>query len=121
MGHAKFLGGSCGRHGYGFRPGWQVGHAHQVVGGGHQVAGQARARHASAAGASQDAHRPHPAEDLLHSLAVVAELARLLLPSGRLLLVDVMADPDPLLDNLLNALEILRDPSHVRDHSQAQW
>lgn len=53
--------------------------------------------------------------------AVVTELARLLSPSGRLLLVDVMADPDPLLDTFLNALEILRDPSHVRDHSQAQW
>ncbi len=53
--------------------------------------------------------------------AVVTELARLLSPSGRLLLIDVMADPDPLLDTFLNALEILRDPSHVRDHSQAQW
>lgn len=53
--------------------------------------------------------------------AVVTELARLLSPSGRLLLVDVMADPDPLLDTFLNALEILRDPSHVRDHSQVQW
>ena len=53
--------------------------------------------------------------------AVVTELARLLSPAGRLLLVDVMADPDPLLDTFLNALEILRDPSHVRDHSQVQW
>lgn len=53
--------------------------------------------------------------------AVVTELARLLSPSGRLLLVDVMADADPLRDTFLNALEILRDPSHVRDHSQAQW
>ena len=53
--------------------------------------------------------------------AVVAELARLLAPTGQLLLIDVMADPDPLLDTFLNALEILRDPSHVRDHSQAQW
>lgn len=53
--------------------------------------------------------------------AVVAELARLLVPTGQLLLIDVMADSDPLLDTFLNALEILRDPSHVRDHSQTQW
>ncbi|MCE2468263.1 MAG: hypothetical protein J4G06_09640 [Caldilineaceae bacterium] len=51
---------------------------------------------------------------------MVTELARLLSPSGQLLLVDVMADPDPLPGTFLNALEILRDPSHVRDHSQAQ-
>ena len=53
--------------------------------------------------------------------AVMYELARLLRPNGHMLLVDVMADPDPLLDTFLNALEILRDPSHVRDHSVSQW
>lgn len=59
-------------------------------------------------------HWPHP-ERALH------ELARVLRPGGQLLLGDVVAPDEPTGDTFLNAIELLRDPSHVRDHSQAQW
>ncbi|MFL5804600.1 MAG: class I SAM-dependent methyltransferase [Roseiflexaceae bacterium] len=59
-------------------------------------------------------HYPHP-----H--VAVREFARVLRPGGVFLLVDVVAPDDPTQDTFLNAIELLRDPSHVRDHSVAQW
>jgi ubiquinone/menaquinone biosynthesis C-methylase UbiE len=59
-------------------------------------------------------HYPHP-----H--AALREFARVLRPHGRLLLVDVVAPPAPAADTFLNAIELLRDTSHVRDHSIVQW
>jgi ubiquinone/menaquinone biosynthesis C-methylase UbiE len=59
-------------------------------------------------------HFPRPA-------AVAREWARVLKPEGRLLLVDVVSPDDPATDTTLNAAEVLRDPSHVRDHTVAQW
>jgi SAM-dependent methyltransferase len=49
------------------------------------------------------------------------EAARVLRPGGRYLLVDCVALEDPVQDTYLQALEVLRDPSHVRDHSVSQW
>lgn len=53
--------------------------------------------------------------------AVLREVARVLAPGGAFLLVDTVAPDDPAQDSFLNAFELLRDPSHVRDHSVAQW
>jgi hypothetical protein len=54
-------------------------------------------------------------------VAVLHEVRRVLKPGGRWLLVDVVSPISPMADTFLNAVEILRDASHVRDHSVAQW
>jgi ubiquinone/menaquinone biosynthesis C-methylase UbiE len=54
-------------------------------------------------------------------LQALREIQRVLVPGGRWLLVDVVSPPEPMADTYLNTVEILRDPSHVRDHSVAQW
>jgi ubiquinone/menaquinone biosynthesis C-methylase UbiE len=59
-------------------------------------------------------HYPHP-------LTALREFARVLKPGGTFLLVDVVAPDDPTQDTFLNTIELLRDPSHVRDHTIEQW
>lgn len=49
------------------------------------------------------------------------EAARVLRPGGRLVLVDSVAPEDPAQDTFLNTIELLRDPSHVRDHAVSRW
>ncbi len=49
------------------------------------------------------------------------EAARVLRPGGRLLLVDTMAPETPFLDTFFNAVEYLRDPSHVRNCRISEW
>lgn len=51
----------------------------------------------------------------------VRECLRVLKPNGCLLLSDVIAPEEPAFDTFLQAVELLRDQSHVRDHSIAQW
>ena len=50
----------------------------------------------------------------LDPAVTIREMARVLKPGGRMVTVDVMASEDPAEAALHNALEILRDPSHVR-------
>jgi ubiquinone/menaquinone biosynthesis C-methylase UbiE len=50
----------------------------------------------------------------LDPAATIREMARVLKPGGRMVTVDVMASEDTAEAALHNALEILRDPSHVR-------
>jgi ubiquinone/menaquinone biosynthesis C-methylase UbiE len=51
----------------------------------------------------------------------VAEMHRVLKPGGRLIVIDVVGPDSALFDTHLQALELLRDASHVRDHSVAEW
>jgi ubiquinone/menaquinone biosynthesis C-methylase UbiE len=51
----------------------------------------------------------------------VAEVARVLRPGGRFLLVDIVAPPTPTADSFLQTIELVRDPSHVRDHQTREW
>lgn len=59
-------------------------------------------------------HWPHPQ-------AALHEFARVLKPGGTFVLSDIVAPDDPTQDTFLQTLELLRDPSHVRDHNIAQW
>jgi ubiquinone/menaquinone biosynthesis C-methylase UbiE len=51
----------------------------------------------------------------------IAEIVRVLEPGGTFLLVDVVSPPDAAQDKFLNRIEVLRDPSHVRDHTVDEW
>lgn len=59
-------------------------------------------------------HWPHPQ-------AALAGFRRLLRPRGLLLLADIVSLDDFVFDTHLQAIELLRDPSHVRDHTAAAW
>jgi len=47
--------------------------------------------------------------------------ARKLKYGGTLIVIDVLAPEDPLLDTVLQTVEILRDASHVRDYRESEW
>lgn len=53
--------------------------------------------------------------------AGLAEAARVLKPGGTAGFVDAVAPERPLLDTYFQAIELLRDCSHVRDYAPAEW
>ena len=53
--------------------------------------------------------------------AALCEVARVLRPSGILLLVDSVSPDEPAADAFLDGIERLRDPSHVRDYTLGEW
>lgn len=55
-------------------------------------------------------------------LAALQEFVRVLKPNGQFILSDIVApDEDFMADTFLQTLELLRDPSHVRDHTATAW
>ena len=54
--------------------------------------------------------------------AGLGEMRRVLKPGGRAVVIDTMSPGRPVLhDTFLQAVELLRDPTHVRDYSRAEW
>jgi SAM-dependent methyltransferase len=53
--------------------------------------------------------------------AALAEAARVLTTGCRIVVIDTVAPDDPALDTLVNALELLRDPTHGRDLRLDEW
>jgi ubiquinone/menaquinone biosynthesis C-methylase UbiE len=51
----------------------------------------------------------------------VREAARVLAPGGHALVIDTLGQEDALVDTFLQSIELLRDASHVRNRSGAQW
>lgn len=53
--------------------------------------------------------------------AALAEMRRVMRADGAFLMIDLLGDESALVDTHLQAIELLRDPGHVRDHSPSQW
>ncbi len=51
----------------------------------------------------------------------LGEMRRVLAAGGTMVLIDVVAPEAPLLDTWLQTMELLRDPSHVRDYRVSEW
>ena len=51
----------------------------------------------------------------------LTEVRRVLKPGGKVLFIDIAGSDHPLLDTHLQAVEVLRDGSHIRDYRADEW
>lgn len=49
------------------------------------------------------------------------EIRRVLTKGGVFILIDIVGSNNPAFDTFLQSIEVIRDPSHVRDYSLAEW
>ena len=100
-----------------------------------QVETAARERHlnnvAAVEAAAEDLPFPDGSFDIVtvrlapHHFADVpgflGQVHRVLKPGGKFLLVDTTVPEDDMLDREINHIEVLRDPSHVRNYRVSEW
>ena len=53
--------------------------------------------------------------------AALREARRVVKPTGYVMMMDAVAPDDILCDTFIQSIEMLRDPSHVRDYSVREW
>lgn len=51
----------------------------------------------------------------------MSEMYRVLADHGRVVIFDVVGSCNPIFDSFLQTIEMIRDPSHVRDYSVSEW
>lgn len=49
------------------------------------------------------------------------EMHRVLADHGKVVIVDILGHSNPVMNNFLQTIETIRDPSHVKDYSLAEW
>lgn len=49
------------------------------------------------------------------------EIHRVLKPHGKVIMFDILGNSNPILDTFIQSIEMIRDSSHVRDYSLAEW
>lgn len=63
----------------------------------------------------------YSAHHWLDLAGALAEMHRVLAPGGTLIVGDVLGAPDAIADTHLQAMELLRDPGHVRNRTAREW
>src|SRR3546814_1183940 len=53
--------------------------------------------------------------------AAVKEMRRVVKPGGYIMVIDLEGNEDALVDTHLQAMEVLRDRSHIRDRTPSEW
>lgn len=56
-----------------------------------------------------------------HVGQAMQEIYRVLKPHGKVIFVDILGSAQPAIDTFLQTIEMIRDPSHVRDYSLQEW
>ncbi|MBJ9957623.1 class I SAM-dependent methyltransferase [Acinetobacter courvalinii] len=51
----------------------------------------------------------------------MAEISRVLAPQGKVIMVDILGNSNPVMDTFFQTIESIRDPSHVRNYSLQEW